>query len=175
VFTELATDVTMEEIARRAGVGIGTLYRNFATRGDLIECVYVAQVDALCRFGAELTEPDSWAALVGWLRRFVTYVGTKRALVDGLNRKSRAFAACREASYVSGARFLADAQQSGAVRHDATIDDVMPFVIGITIIEFADDGQRERVLTMALDGLRTPPTRHGSRRTSNRRASRSVV
>src|SRR5712671_2615716 len=90
-FAEAGTEVSLEEVARRAGVGIATLYRNFPTREDLIECVYVAEVDALCQYGAELVGLDSWTALVHWLRRFVAYLGTKRVLIDGLNGESGAY------------------------------------------------------------------------------------
>jgi len=153
VFTELGTDASLEEIARRAGVGIATLYRHFPTREELIESVYVAEVDALCRFGDELADADAWEALVAWVRRFVTYMGTKRALVDGLNRESGAFRACRDALYQSGEPLLVRAQQAGAARGDTTIDDVMRLVIGITAVGFVDEDQRERILNMALDGV----------------------
>ncbi len=153
VFTELGTDASLEEIARRAGVGIATLYRHFLTREELIESVYVAEVDALCRFGDELADSDAWEALVAWLHRFVTYMGTKRALVDGLNRESGAFRACRAALYESGEPLLVRAQQAGTARGDTTIDDVMRLVIGITAVGFAGEDQRERILNMALDGI----------------------
>jgi AcrR family transcriptional regulator len=154
-FTELGTDASLEEIARRAGVGIGPLYRNFPTRADLIESVYVAEVDALCRFGDEQADADPWEALVAWLRQFMIYMGTKRALLDGLNSDSGAFRACRDALYESGGPLLARAQQAGAARGDTDIDAVMRFVIGVTAVEFTDEEQRELIFTMALAGIHT--------------------
>ena len=153
-FTELGTDASLEEIARRAGVGIATLYRNFPTREDLIELVYVAEVAALCTYGERLTNLEPWDALVTWLRRFVSYIGTKQALIDGLNRKSDAFGICRDAIYASGGPLLQWAQASGCARTDVDIDDVMRFVIGITLVNLKDDAQRERVFAMAMDGIR---------------------
>ncbi|MGI8336367.1 TetR/AcrR family transcriptional regulator [Actinomadura scrupuli] len=154
-FTELGTDASLEEIARRAGVGIGTLYRNFPTREDLIESVYVAEVDALCRFGDEQADADPWEALVAWLRQFMIYMGTKQALLDGLNRDSSAFRACRDALYESGEPLLARAQEAGAARGDTDIDAVMRFIIGVTAVEFTGEDQRELIFTMALAGIHT--------------------
>ena len=91
-FTDSGTDASLEEIARRAGVGPATLYRNFPTRADLIEAVYVAEVDSLCQDAVRLAETEEpWPALVAWVRHFVTYMATKRVLLDALDRESGAF------------------------------------------------------------------------------------
>jgi AcrR family transcriptional regulator len=152
-FTELGTDASLEEIARRAGVGIATLYRNFPNREELIELVYITEVVALCTYGDELTDLAPWDALVAWLRRFVCYMGTKRALIDGLNRESDAFGVCRDALYASGGPLLWRAQEGGFVRTDMDTDDIMRFVIGITAVNLKDDAQRERIFAMAMDGI----------------------
>jgi AcrR family transcriptional regulator len=154
VFTELGTDASLEEIARRAGVGIATLYRNFPTREELIELVYVAEVAALCKYVDELTDLKPWYALIAWLQRFVSYMGTKRALIDGLNRKSDAFGMCRDALYEAGGPLLRRAQECGSARTDVDIDDIMRFVIGITAVNLKDDAQRRRIFAMAMDGMR---------------------
>src|SRR4051812_30054210 len=154
-FAERGIDVALEEIARRADVGIATLYRNFPTREDLIESVYVDEVRAVCAAAAEFEDLEPWDALVAWLRRFVTYVGTKRALVAGLNRGSVTFHHCRGALYAAGGPLLRCAQDAGAVRTDASIDDVMRLVTGIAGGTFEDDAQRDHVLAMAIDGIRT--------------------
>jgi len=153
-FTELGVDASLEEIARRAGVGIATLYRNFPTRDHLIESVYVAEVDAVCRFANELTDADPWEALVAWLRRFVTYMATKRALIEGLNRESQAFQACRGSLAEAGEPLLRRAQLARAARGDMDFDDVLRLFIGITAVAYQAEGQRERVFRMALDGMR---------------------
>ncbi len=82
VFTERGSEASLEEIARRAGVGVGTLYRHFPTRQALIEAVYVEEVEALCRSAADAVDGSSWDALVRWFNRFVDYVATKKALVE---------------------------------------------------------------------------------------------
>jgi AcrR family transcriptional regulator len=86
-FTEHGTDAALDDIARRAGVGPATLYRNFATRGDLVEAVYVAEVDALCQDTFRLAaEEDPWPALVAWVRHFITYIAIKRVLASRRTR-----------------------------------------------------------------------------------------
>jgi hypothetical protein len=136
-----------------SGRHLATLYRNFRTREDLIEAVYVAEVDALCRYGEELQDVEPWAALVAWVRRFVIYMATKRVLLDVLDRESGAFRACRDALYESGAPLLARAQEAGAARADVNIDDVLRFLLGVTGAPFGSDEQRDRILEMAIDGI----------------------
>ena len=152
------SSVTLEEIARRAQVGIGTLYRHFPTRPDLLESVYVVEVEELCRTARELSELPPWEALVAWLHRYVGYVGTKRALAEelssSLGRDSEVFRGCRESIFTEAGPLLSRAQEAGVARADATFDDVLRLVSGITMMTFKDDSQMEKVLDMALDGLR---------------------
>jgi AcrR family transcriptional regulator len=150
--------VTLEEIARRAQVGIGTLYRHFPTRPALLESVYIVEVEEVCREAEQLADLPPWDALVSWLHRYVRYVGTKRALAEELNaslgRDSAVFRSCRETIFEKAGPLLARAQEAGAARNDASFDDVLRLVGGITMMTFVEDGQMERVLDMALDGLR---------------------
>ena len=85
-FTEQgADDASLEEIARRAGVGIGTLYRHFPTRGALLEAVYRDQVEALRSRADELLESDAPdEALAAWLRALVAFSSTKHSLTSAL-------------------------------------------------------------------------------------------
>ncbi|GAA1018199.1 TetR family transcriptional regulator [Acrocarpospora pleiomorpha] len=156
-FAEKGAEASLEDIARRAGVGIGTLYRNFPTRQDLFESVYVGEVEDLCAAAKQVAELPPWEALVTWLRRFVAYVATKRAIYEALNRESEMFRTCRVAMYGAGEPLLTRAQQAGEARADASFDDVLRLVSGITAGAFADEEQRERVLGIALDGVRARP------------------
>jgi AcrR family transcriptional regulator len=159
-FTHSGTDASLEDIARRAGVGVATLYRNFPSREDLVEAVYVAEVDSLCQNAIHLAETElPWPALVAWIKHFVTYMATKRLLLDVLDRNSGAFHACRAALYEFGGPLLSGAQKSGDANPDLTIDDVMRFVIGVTSSPFGSDEQRDRILTMALAGIAVHPAR----------------
>src|SRR5438270_13729060 len=78
-FAEDGTSASLEDIARRAQVGIGTLYRHFPTRQDLLEAAYVDEVEAICRSAGDLAGLPPWDALVAWLHRFVRFAATKRA------------------------------------------------------------------------------------------------
>ena len=156
-FTERDRSASLEDIARRAGVGIGTLYRHFPTRGDLIEAVYVEEVETLCRSADDLRDAESWDALVGWLRRFVAYVATKQALAEELfavDRDAEVFKSCRVAFYGAGEPLLKRAQDTGAVRRDVSIDEVLQMVGGLAKIQAADAAGIDRILSVALDGLR---------------------
>jgi AcrR family transcriptional regulator len=144
VFADQGTDASLEDIARRAGVGIGTLYRNFPTRRDLFESVYIGEVEDLCAAAGALADQPPWEALVGWLRRFVTYVTAKRALAEALNHDSDVFRS----------PLLERAQAAGEARTDIDFDDVVRLISGITSGGFVDEEQRDRVLQIALDGLR---------------------
>jgi AcrR family transcriptional regulator len=160
-FTEADRSASLEEIARRAGVGIGTLYRNFPTRADLVAAVYVDEVEALSRNAGELSELEPWEALTAWLHRFVSYVATKQALGDELfavaERDAAVFAGCRAMLHTAGEPLLRRAQDAGIVRPDITIEEIVRMVGGIAKIPADDPAQTERLLTVALDGLRYHP------------------
>ncbi|MFD8818351.1 TetR/AcrR family transcriptional regulator [Streptomyces sp. NPDC059627] len=153
-FAERGADVSLEDVARRAGVGIGTLYRNFPTRRDLFESVYADEVNALCRAAVDLAALEPWEALTSWLDRFTGYMVTKRAVREALNDESEIFQACRDSMYAAGGPLLERAQKAGVVRTDMEIGDLLRMVSGITATAFDDDAQRNRVLGIALDGVR---------------------
>jgi AcrR family transcriptional regulator len=153
-FTQHGTDASLEDIARRAGVGIATLYRNFPTREVLIESVYVAEIGELEHYLGELADLPPREALVAWLRRFITSMATKYALIDGLNSESDAYKLCRDALYEMGGPLLESAQAAGEVRDDVTIDDVMRFMLGVTSVNMQSDTQRDRIIDMTIAGLR---------------------
>ncbi|MFI6264182.1 TetR/AcrR family transcriptional regulator [Micromonospora sp. NPDC051006] len=156
VFAANGAGASLEEVARRAGVGIGTLYRNFPSRCELFEAVYVEEVRALSRSAADLAGLPPWDALVAWLNRFVAYVGTKRALAEELVHDSEVFRSCRTEIYAAGEPMLRRAQEAGVARPDASFDDVVRLISGITAYQFMEPGQRDRVLAIALDGVRNP-------------------
>jgi AcrR family transcriptional regulator len=143
-FTEKDRSASLEDIARRAGVGIGTLY--------------VEEVEDLCRSADDLRDAPPWDALVGWLHRFVAYVATKHALAEELfavaDRDAQVFKSCRVALYGAGEPLLRRAQEAGVVRPDVSIGDVVQMVGGITKIQGADPDSIEWILSVALDGLR---------------------
>jgi AcrR family transcriptional regulator len=157
-FAEGGESTALEEIARRAGVGIGTLYRNFPNRQALLEALYVNEVAEVCRSAAELDGGDPWEALSSWFERLIGYLATKQALagelLNYLDRDSALFQVCRTSLYDAGGPMLRRAQEAGAVRPDVEFPEVMQMVMGISKIPVADPGQTEHMLRIALDGLR---------------------
>jgi AcrR family transcriptional regulator len=155
VFSEQGADASLEDVAKRAGVGIGTLYRNFPTRRDLFERVYIGEIEELCAAADELADADPWTALTGWLDRFVRYIATKRALMEALNWESPVITTCRQEMFDCGTPLLRRAQEAGSARADLSFDELIKLVAGVTSGKFTDDAQRDRVLQIALDGVRT--------------------
>ncbi len=157
-FTSEGEDASLEGIARRADVGIGTLYRNFPTRQALLEAVYFEEVEGICRAAGEFEGLDPWEALTGWLRRFADYATTKKALAGELmaymDEGSAMFLQCRHAIKDAGTPLLEAAQRSGDVRPDVRFMDVVRMIGGIATIPNAEPGQVDRILAVALDGLR---------------------
>jgi AcrR family transcriptional regulator len=165
-FTEHgADDTSLEEIARRAGVGIGTLYRHFPTRQALLEAVYRDQVEALRARADELIGSDApGEALAVWLRALMTFSSTKQSLISALlatiGKESDLLSACSKVIWDAAEILLKRAQQAGAVRADADARDLIRLVHAVNIATQrapTDPGQSERLLGLILDGLRPRP------------------
>lgn len=160
-FAEGGESTALEEIARRAGVGIGTLYRHFPNRQALLEAVYVNEVGEVCRSAVELDGADPWEGLNAWFERVLAYLATKQALAQELltyfDRDAPLFQLCRTSLYEAGEPLLKRAQEAGAVRQDVEFPEVMQMVMGIAKIPASNPGQVEHILRIALDGLRYRP------------------
>ena len=165
VFTEDGTSASLERVAERAGVGIGTLYRHFPTRQALLEAVYRDQVEALRARADELLGSVPPAeALALWLRDLLDFGRTKRmltsALLTTLNKDSELMSSCSSMMRGAVTDVLARAQLAGAVRPDANPADLMRLVHAISLTtEWAagDHEQADRLLALVLDGLRSQP------------------
>jgi AcrR family transcriptional regulator len=157
-FAETGASTSLEEIARRAGVGIGTLYRHFPNRQALLEAAYVDEVENLCRSAADLEGLQPWDALVAWLHRFVGYLATKHALaaelLEYVDRDAPLFHSCRAALFTAGEPLLERAQQARVVRPDTDLSEVIQMVGAVAKIPATPPGQVEHILDIALDGLR---------------------
>lgn len=154
VFAEDGVQASLEEIARRAGVGIGTLYRNFETRDALVEAVYLEEVAAVAAYADELDDLTPFEAFASWMHRFADYSSTKKVLLDGLNRDSLVMKSCRGVVNAAGEPLLRRAQDAGQIRTDVAIDDVVRIVYGLAGVALAEPGQRDRLIGITLDGLR---------------------
>jgi AcrR family transcriptional regulator len=164
LFAEEGTDVSLEAVAARAGVGIGTLYRNFPNRDSLVEAAYRTEVAHLCDAASELLEsnpPD--VALAEWMDRFVTYAAAKRGMAGALkavNAKTDLYSQTR--TQITGAigGLLEAGVEAGSLRSDVEPEDVLR---AMGCIWNLGDGegwrtQAETLIRIIVDGLR-----HGAR------------
>jgi AcrR family transcriptional regulator len=160
-FAEHGADAPLDDIAKRAGVGSGTLYRHFPTRQALLEAVYRGQVEELCTQADKLLASQSpGEALGNWLGAVAAYATTKRGMADVIGKDSEVFQYCRGMLRAACDRLLNGAKQSGEVRADANRDDLFKFVHAISVATEQspeDPGQAERLIAMLMDGLRATP------------------
>jgi AcrR family transcriptional regulator len=156
-----ADDVSLEEIARRAGVGIGTLYRHFPARQVLLEAVYKDQVDGLdVLAGKLLTAESPGEALAEWMRAFVAFGRTKRslssALVATIGKNSEFMSACSMILRGRTEELLRRAQDAGEARPGVQAADILRLTHGLIMATEAgpsDPDQPERLLSLLIGGV----------------------
>lgn len=161
-FAEHGTDASLEDIARRAGVGIGTLYRHFPNRAALMNAIFQDALSSLLDRSRELAGADRpCGALVEWLGAIVTHAGEYRGLARALMSASRdetsALVQCHLPLREAGAGLLRRAQESGSVRADVSIDDLLQLTNAIALAaeQSPDDPElAERLLRLTLRGLK---------------------
>ncbi|WP_062990087.1 TetR/AcrR family transcriptional regulator [Nocardia anaemiae] len=158
-FAEEGPDSALEEIARRAGVGIGTLYRHFPSREVLVEAVYRSNIEQLSARAHQLLETHSAAeALETWLREQVQWVMNNRSLATtlkaGMDKGSPTFTLCRSLITDAAAALLHAAQDSGDIRRDIEPRDLLRFGHGIGIACETVPEAAPRMLDVTLDGMR---------------------
>lgn len=155
VLADRAGEVSMAEVARRANVGMATLYRNFPGRRELLEALYAEEVDELCR-AADEASASPGEALVTWLRRFAVFHANKHPIAAELLRHTDAddpvFGGSRDRVLAAGRPLLLAAQRAHEARDDLTLDQVLDLVLAATTIA-GDRTYVEPILQAALDGL----------------------
>lgn len=156
LFFERGLDVPLDDVARRAAVGNATLYRHFPTRSDLLVAVYADEVDALCHTGEKLLSSENpGEALELWLDAFVVHVATKRALALAATDNSgrtELFERWHAAMHDTAAALLSRAQESGQIRADLTVTDLLPLVSGAALAS-SDLTHARRLLNLLRTGL----------------------
>jgi AcrR family transcriptional regulator len=161
-FAEHGTAASLEEIARRAGVGIGTLYRHFPTREHLVEVVYGREVEQLIEAADELAKreaPD--VALEQWMLRFVGYIAAKRGMAESLRQlyasNSTLFAKASGAVPQTLQRLVESAAEAGLIRQDIQSADLLQALSGLYSAPDTPDWRERsrRLVGLLMDGLRT--------------------
>ena len=151
-------EVSLEEIARRAGVGSATLHRHFASRTALLQVVFHDRVEALAaRAGALAGDPDPAAALITWLRELGAYASTTRGLPVSL-LQSALDNDCHAMLADAGRELLTRAQGATDIRPDITIEDLIALVTAIALAgerTAGTGGESDRLLVLALHGIRS--------------------
>jgi AcrR family transcriptional regulator len=171
-FTARGAEASLEDIAKRAGVGIGTLYRNFPTRDDLIARVLLEGNHAIVARATELLEaPSSGEALATWLRELVVHITTYRGLVGALANSYVAETGTQLCStcdqiVAAGSKLLVRAQDDGEIRGDAEVREIILTAHSAAWIaeQTQDPSAVGRLLGILFDGLRAMPPRAIARR-----------
>src|SRR3954468_6031056 len=156
-FGESGADVSMAEVSRRAGVGMATLYRNFPGRRELLEALYVEEVDAVVEPAEALDGEPPGAALMAWLLRFVAFSTGKRhiaaELLTHVDSSNPVFNDNRARVLAAGAPLLVAAQDAREIRDALTLEQILDMIIAIARIH-GDPGYLEPILEVAFSGLR---------------------
>ena len=167
VFTTCGLEVSLDEVARHAGVGVGTVYRRFRTKEELVEALFVDRIEAVAAVAeCAATEPDPWAGLVSFIEKTAEMLagdlGLRQMLMfASYGRDLVAYARQRNAPLVQ--KLLERAQAAGQVRPDLSPTDI-PFIV-FTLAEAAEmarhasPGIWRRYLALVIDGMR--PAREG--------------
>jgi AcrR family transcriptional regulator len=158
-FADPDTEISMAEIARRAGVGMATLYRNFSGRQQLLEALYTDEVDLICASAKAFSSEPSEAALLAWLDEVFAFFLSKRQVGTELLKHSESgspfFSDNRKRVLTAGQPLLTGAQRAHAIRADLNLEQVLDMISAIAKID-GDPGYVQPILQSALDGLRHP-------------------
>jgi AcrR family transcriptional regulator len=161
-FSEAGLNVSLEEIARRAGVGIGTLYRHFPTREAVVEAVYRREVEQLAQSVPKLLETSPAAeALHQWMHLFVDYIATKRIIAPSLATAAARTPALYTTSLelITGAisTLVKRAIASGDVRKDIDPSDLLRAMVGVSYgnPDAGWEASARRLIDILMDGLRS--------------------
>jgi AcrR family transcriptional regulator len=157
-FADPQAEVSMAEVSRRARVGMATLYRNFPGRRELLEALYIDEVNAVCEAAETLGAETPGAVFVAWLYRFSAFITSKHPVGTELLKHSGGSAPVmgRSRSRVmdAGRPLYRAAQRSREVRKDLTFEQILDMVVAIASIH-GEPEYLEPILQAALDGLRS--------------------
>ncbi len=160
-FADSGVEASLEDIARRAGVGIGTLYRHFPTREHLVEVVYRRELEGLAAAARQLAadkRPD--IALEQWMRRFVDYIAAKRGMANSLKilmaSNASLFAEGSGVLRSAADELLTAAAEQGFVRNDIDTMDLLHALSSIYSLPSSPEWRErsDRLIGLLMDGLK---------------------
>ncbi len=160
VFASSGVDAPVRQIADAAGVGLGTLYRHFPQRADLIAAVFRREMDACADAAPVLAaKHEPFEALAQWLQRYAVFVGAKRGLAKALHSGDPAFEALparfEERLRPAFRKLVEAAVAAGEMRMDVDADELLSAVASLCMSPYnAGPGRAERMVALLLDGLR---------------------
>ncbi|MFB8085937.1 TetR/AcrR family transcriptional regulator [Streptomyces sp. NPDC055992] len=162
VFAEVGPEASLNEVARRAGVGPGTLYRHFPNRSALLTAVLKGRIETLCELAATLSSSEpADDALRQWLRAFLVHARLNQGLGGALMVEEPAALGidCHRLILDAAAGLLVQAQRRGTARADLTADDLIQLVVGIALstVRSHDAEQSNRLLALVLDAAYGTP------------------
>jgi AcrR family transcriptional regulator len=174
-FTRSGANTSLDDIAKDAGVGAGTLYRHFPTRDDLIAAVYRTEVEKLAAAEREFAESMSpIEALRAWMLLFVDYIATKQIIAPALNTfvggPSKLYESSRKQIQGAINALVNRAIDSGDIRRDLDPFDLLRALIGVSSVASGPDWQQsaKRLVDILILGSRPTKTREAARPGRNR-------
>jgi AcrR family transcriptional regulator len=158
-FSGVGLDVSLEEIARRAGVGIGTLYRHFPSREAIVEAVYRREVEHLAEAVPQLLQTSpAGEALHKWMHLFVDFIATKRIIAPSLAAAAVRTSTPTSAELITSAisTLVKRAIASGDVRKDIDPSDLLRAMLGVSYgnPDAGWEASARRLIDILMDGLR---------------------
>src|SRR5580693_8236228 len=160
-FTRLGADASLDDVAKQAGVGAGTLYRHFPTRDELLKAVYRSEVEKLAAAEQKFAETmPPMAALRAWMLLFVDYIAAKKIIAPALNNMvggpSKVFEASHDQIWAAIRALVKRAIKSGDVRKDLDPIDLLRALIGVANVATSPDWQQSarRLVDILITGSR---------------------
>ena len=175
VFASSGVDAPVREIAEKAGVGVGTIYRHFPQRSDLIAAVFRREIDACADAAPVLAaENEAGEALARWVQRYVDFIAAKRGLAKALHSGDQAYDALpayfKQRLEPALRTLLKSAASAGQIRPDITAEELLGAVASLCMHAYAQGPEHaRRLVSLLVDGLRYGASSHPKSKQAARR------
>ena len=175
VFASSGVDAPVREIAEKAGVGVGTIYRHFPQRSDLIAAVFRREIDACADAAPVLAaENEAGEALARWVQRYVDFIAAKRGLAKALHSGDQAYDALpayfKQRLEPALRTLLKSAASAGQIRPDITAEELLGAIASLCMHAYAQGPEHaRRLVSLLVDGLRYGASSHPKSKKAARR------